>query len=107
MLERVRQGTRSAMAMPFRSVDVAEQAKAYRLEERGAEDGAANRPEPGSDVPAIAEQEILTASVNTTSAGTETSEAPLSMRKLSVMVLLITTGTEYVPPGRVTGTAYR
>jgi hypothetical protein len=49
------------MAMPFRAVDVAKQAKAYRLDARGAEDGAANRPEPGSDTLALAEQEIVTA----------------------------------------------
>ncbi|MEA2789787.1 MAG: hypothetical protein QOG73_2193, partial [Acetobacteraceae bacterium] len=56
-----RQAARSTMAMPFRAVDVAKQAKAYRLEARGAEDGAANRPEPGSDTLALAEQEIVTA----------------------------------------------
>jgi hypothetical protein len=61
MLERVMQATRSAMTMPYRPVNVAAQAKAYRLEQRGAEDGAANRPETGSDLPALAEQEILTA----------------------------------------------
>ena len=49
------------MAMPFRAVDVAKQAKAYRLEARGAEDGAANRPDPSSDTLALVEQEIVTA----------------------------------------------
>jgi ABC-type multidrug transport system fused ATPase/permease subunit len=61
MLERMRQAARSTMAMPFRAVDVAKQAKAYRLEARGAEDGAANRPEPSSDTFALSEQEIVTA----------------------------------------------
>ena len=60
MLERVRQATRSAMALPFRPVDVAAQAKAHRLEQRGAEDGAANRPESGSKQASVAEREVLT-----------------------------------------------
>jgi len=49
------------MALPFRPVDVPAQAKAYRLEPIGAEDGAVNHPESGSDVPALAEQTIMTA----------------------------------------------
>lgn len=60
MLERITRQTRSAMSMPYRPVDVTAQGKVYRLEQRGAEDGAANRPETGSDFPALAEQEILT-----------------------------------------------
>lgn len=61
MLERVGRASRSAMAMPYRPVDVAAQAKAYRLEQRGTEDGAVDRPETNSDLPALAEQEILAA----------------------------------------------
>jgi hypothetical protein len=61
MLEWMRQAARSTMAMPFRAVDVAKQAKAYRLEACGAEDGAANRPEPSANTFALAEQKIVTA----------------------------------------------
>lgn len=49
------------MAMPFRPVDVSGQAKMYRLERRGAEDGSTNRPETASNLPMLAEQEILAA----------------------------------------------
>ncbi len=49
------------MAMPFRTVDVAAQAKAYKLAARGAQDGVMNRPETISDLPELAEQEIITA----------------------------------------------
>ena len=61
MLEWVRRPTRSAMAMPHRPVDVAAQAKAYKLGQHGTEDGTANRPETSSDLAALAEQEILSA----------------------------------------------
>ena len=61
MLELMRQAARSTMAMPFRAVDVAKQAEAYRIEARGAEDGAANGPEPSSGTLALSEQEIVTA----------------------------------------------
>src|SRR4051794_26826818 len=61
MLDTLRHSTRSAMSLPFRPVDVAAQAKIYRLEQRGAEDGSSNRPPDSSDTPALAEQEILTA----------------------------------------------
>ena len=49
------------MALPLQSVDVPAQAKAYRLEQRGAEDGVLNRPETTSNLPALAEQEVMTA----------------------------------------------
>ena len=61
MLERIKSVTRSAMALPFRAVDVDAQAKAYRLAQRGAEDGASNRPATASDQASVAEQEVLTA----------------------------------------------
>ena len=61
MLERIRSVSRSAMALPFRTVDVDAQAKAYRLAQRGAEDGASNRPVTASDQASLAEQEVLTA----------------------------------------------
>jgi hypothetical protein len=61
MLERITRPARSAMAMPYRPVDVAAQARAYRLEQRGTEDGTANRPDTSSDLPALAEQEIQAA----------------------------------------------
>lgn len=48
------------MSLPFRPVDVAKQAKARRLAERGAEDGAKNVPAAGSDHLALAEQEVVT-----------------------------------------------
>ena len=51
---------RSSMSLPFRPVDVAKQAKARRLAERGAEDGARNVPAAGSDHLALAEQEVVT-----------------------------------------------
>ena len=49
------------MALPLQPVDVAAQAKAYKLEQRGAEDGMLNHPETISNLPALAEQEVMTA----------------------------------------------
>lgn len=61
MFDRAAQMTRSALALPFRPVDVPAQAKVYRLAPRGTQDGAANQPQIDSDLPALAEQEVVTA----------------------------------------------
>ena len=49
------------MALPFRPVDIDAQAKAYKLRQRGAEDGRLDHPETKFDQAALAEQEVLTA----------------------------------------------
>lgn len=61
MFDHAFQTVRSAMAMPYVPVDVPGQAKSYRLVQRGTEDGSANQPETGSEFPALAEQQIITA----------------------------------------------
>jgi len=59
MLSGLRTVSRSAMALPFKPVDVAAQARAMRLEARGRQDGAEEMP--ASDMPGLAEQEVRSA----------------------------------------------
>src|SRR5579864_7412025 len=59
MFSGLRSPVRSAMALPFRPVDVAAQARALRLDSRGSEDGS--KEIPASDAPALAEQEVISA----------------------------------------------
>jgi transposase len=58
MLERISQPTRSAMALPFRPVDIDAQARLYKLEQQGAEDGARDHPRTGATLAAQSEQTI-------------------------------------------------
>jgi len=58
MLESMSQPTRSAMALPLRPVDIAAQARVYKLEQRGAEDGARNHPRSDATLAAPSEQTI-------------------------------------------------
>lgn len=52
--------SRSSVALPFRPVDVAAQARRHRLHEKGAADGAQNRPGRDDPAPALAEHELIT-----------------------------------------------
>src|ERR1700732_5083780 len=61
MLGSMFRGTHSAMSLPFRPVDIEAQAKAYKLMQRGREDGVRDQPRTDDETMAPAEQAIVSA----------------------------------------------